>query len=247
MSWVVRIHGADSESIEIAATLAESSGWAHDGDTVLVGFIDHGDAVRFAQENRGVVEPARTWDREDLAHIVLPTGEIELEVGAAFGHGGHPTSRLALDALDALGPGEQRTLLDVGTGTGVLSIAAARQGFVATGCDIDPEAVAVATRNAHRNSVEHNTSYVTASPSQLVSTGWLAESEGFDIIVVNTLVGVHEIEGPAIVQLGCPTATLVATGLQGRDQVDRAVGSYPGYGIVDQRDEGPWSLVVLRQ
>ncbi|MGI9609494.1 MAG: hypothetical protein ACR2NL_04280, partial [Acidimicrobiia bacterium] len=81
MSWVVRIHSTDPDSIEIAATLAESSGWAHDGDVVLVGFTDHGDATRFAEDNSGVVEPAQNWGHEEIAHLALPAGDVELEVG----------------------------------------------------------------------------------------------------------------------------------------------------------------------
>lgn len=246
VAWVVRIEGGDPATIEVATALADTSGWAQDGQQILVGFTDHTDAAEFASAHDGTVEAARRWDRETLSHVTLPAGDIELEVGTAFGHGAHPTTRLALDALVSLGPGDRRTLLDVGTGTGVLAIAAARQGFIATGCEIDPEAVAIAMRNAKRNSVEAYTSFVIASPSQLVAPQWLATSAGFDVVTVNTLVGIHEAEGASIVRLCSPTATIIVTGLQGKHQVDRAVSSYAGFHVVDQRNESPWSLVVLR-
>jgi ribosomal protein L11 methyltransferase len=245
VSWVVRIEGGDPATIEIAAALADTSGWAQDGQLILVGFTDQATAAEFAAAHEGAVEASRPWGRETLSHVTLPTGEIELEVGTAFGHGAHPTTRLALDALVSLGPGGGRTVLDVGTGTGVLSVAAARQGFVATGCDTDPEAVAIAGRNAERNSVETRTSFVIASPSQLATPQRLVGSTGYDVVIVNTLVGIHEAEGIAILQLCSPTATIIATGLQGQAQIDRAVSSYAGFHVVEQRNDPPWSAVVL--
>ncbi len=247
MSWVVRIERADPETIEVAATLADASGWAQDGNLALVGFEDRSAADDFASAYGGAVEVATTWTDEDLAQVHLRTGVITLDAGTAFGHGAHPTTALALDALGSLGPGDRRTLLDVGTGTGVLSIAAARQGFVATGCDIDPDAVRIAVSNAQRNCVEAHTSFVVASPSQLAAPQWLATSAGFDVVVINALIGVHEAEGAAIVRLAAPTATIIATGVQQGDQVDRAVAAYQGYAVAERSEDGPWSVVVLRQ
>ncbi len=245
MSWVVRIEGADPDAIEIAASLADATGIAETAECMIVGFADHASARVFADAHGGSVEAAGSWGQDELSRVALTSGTIELEVGTAFGHGSHATTALALDALHSIGPGHHRPLLDVGTGTGVLSIAAARLGFRATGCDIEPAAVAIAVRNAKRNNVETHTSFVTASPTQLATPGWLAGSNGFDVVVINALVGTHEAEGAAITKLASPTATIIATGLQGQEQIDRAVSSYAGFRVVEQRNDPPWSLVVL--
>jgi ribosomal protein L11 methyltransferase len=86
------------------------------------------------------------WERapsEALAIVIDP--------GRAFGTGAHPTTRLCLELLLGLSPG---SLLDVGCGSGVLSIAAAQLGFEpVTAVDSDPAAVEAATANAAVNAV----------------------------------------------------------------------------------------------
>ena len=76
---------------------------------------------------------------------------IVIDPGRAFGTGAHPTTRLTLELLQGLEPGR---LLDVGCGSGVLSIAAAKLGFApVVAMDMDEVAVAVALDNARLNGV----------------------------------------------------------------------------------------------
>ncbi len=247
MGWVVRIDDADPEAIEIAATMADASGWAEVDGYCVVGFEDRQAAERFASDHHGSIEVTRPWSDDRVITLILPNRTLEIAPGPAFGHGRHPTTHLALNAIANLGEGGGRTMLDVGTGTGVLSLAAAQQGFIATGCDIDPEAVAVAISNAERNALTDSTSFVTATPTQLATPQWLTGSSGFDVVVVNALVGVHETEGPSIAKLAAQSATLICTGLRGQTQVSRAVAAYPGFHLVDHDRSGPWSLLTLRR
>src|SRR5262249_36931391 len=85
-----------------------------------------------------------------------PAGKIGLEIDAAtaFGTGEHATTRGCLTVIDALGGCRPHRILDMGTGTGILAMAAAkswRRRVVAR--DIDGEAVRVAAHNARRNGV----------------------------------------------------------------------------------------------
>jgi ribosomal protein L11 methyltransferase len=83
-----------------------------------------------------------------------PVGEesITIDPGRAFGTGAHPTTRLCLELVSELEP---TSLVDVGCGSGVLAIAAARLGFgPVIGLDSDPNAITAAEANAAANGVE---------------------------------------------------------------------------------------------
>ena len=89
----------------------------------------------------------------EVPEEVPGSGEaIVIDPGRAFGTGAHPTTRLTLELLQTLEPG---SILDVGCGSGVLSIAAARLGFApVTGIDVDDAAVEATAANARVNGVE---------------------------------------------------------------------------------------------
>lgn len=135
--------------------------------------------------NRMVIKPTwEKWDADDDAII------LEIDPGMAFGTGTHATSRLCLETLeriffheapfngsDAPVPAD---LLDVGTGSGILAIAAAKLGATRViAVDIDPTAVIIAQQNMALNRVESIVS---------VSTSPLGEVVGlFSVVVANIL------------------------------------------------------------
>jgi ribosomal protein L11 methyltransferase len=83
-------------------------------------------------------------------------GDLVIEPGLAFGTGEHPTTRLCLEAiLSSVGASARRggRCLDVGTGSGVLAICAARLGYDTLGIDVDPESIRTARANAERNGI----------------------------------------------------------------------------------------------
>lgn len=105
------------------------------------------------------------------------TCHIVLDPGMAFGSGHHATTRLCLTALersDLTG----RRVLDVGTGSGVLALAAARLGaHEVVAVDVDPDAVAVAARNAARNELPLDL--------RVGSLDVVSKAPPFDVVVAN--------------------------------------------------------------
>ena len=87
------------------------------------------------------------------SNMPAPQGAIRLSDGDAFGTGLHPTTALCLEALDELlNPSLPAAVLDIGTGSGVLALAALTKGVPnAVGLDIDPGALQVAAENARLN------------------------------------------------------------------------------------------------
>lgn len=117
------------------------------------------------------------------ARLAAGQSEIVIDPGQAFGTGGHESTRLALDLLAALPRSLRRgaRVLDVGTGSGVLALAALRLGAAWTlGVDLDRVAVAVALENARRNGLAARAAFVAGSLAGLAP-------RPFDIVVANLL------------------------------------------------------------
>jgi len=135
--------------------------------------------------DRFVIKP--TW-REYKAQ----PGEIvmELDPGMAFGTGLHPTTQMCLAAIEKYARPEMRTL-DLGTGSGILAIAAALLGVKSiVGIDNDPLAVKVAAENAALNHVTEPITVERGSLAEANAAALAGRPAGFDLIIVNILARV---------------------------------------------------------
>ena len=109
-------------------------------------------AERWREFHRGRVVAGSLWVGPPWERAPAGIASVVIDPGRAFGTGGHPTTLASLELLASLPAGGP--LLDLGCGSGVLSIAALRLGFVPVhACDIDPVAVSVTRENASRNGV----------------------------------------------------------------------------------------------
>ena len=168
---------------------------------------------------------------------------IEIEAALAFGTGHHGTTRGCLLAIDAIARRSRpRRILDVGTGTGVLSIAAARvfhRPVMAT--DIDPVAVAAARANAHRNRAG-------ASVTARRTAGARGIHGRYDLVLANILLGPLPRMAPSLAQLLAPQGHIVLSGLL-HAHANAALAAYRAQGLaLEQRiplDE--WTTLVLRR
>ena len=173
-----------------------------------------------------------TWsDARDDGAVTLT-----LDPGMAFGTGLHPTTQQCLEALSQLRL-EGVRVLDVGTGSGILAIAAAKRGareIVAV--DTDPLAVRAATENAKGNDLSVD-----------VRAGSAADVDGtFDVVLANLV-------GPVLVQIAADlrarvrtSGSLVAAGItaQAEPEVLHAFTAQ-GLGVIDRAERADWVRLIL--
>ena len=182
---------------------------------------------------RIVLHPA--WLPLDLVHA--DDVVVSLDPGRTFGSGSHASTRLVVAAIEAqLRAGDR--VLDVGTGSGVLGVVAARLGAASVrAIDIDPDSPSVTRANASRNQVE---GIVTASSEPIGSV----DGE-YDLVLANIGVRVLGELAAALLARVAPDGLLVLAGLLD-DQVDGLLAdAYAGAVEVERTSAEGWTAVVL--
>ena len=170
---------------------------------------------------------------------------IEIEAALAFGTGHHGTTRGCLLALDGLLKQRRpRRVLDLGTGTGVLAIAAAkalRRPVLAS--DIDPEAVAIARANTRLNGVAPLVRCVCASG--LTALTFRAHGP-FNLVLANILLAPLTRLAKPLRPLLAPDAHVILSGLLAT-QENAALAAYRPHGLrlVRRIPLGEWVTLVL--
>jgi ribosomal protein L11 methyltransferase len=187
---------------------------------------------------RFTVRPS--WDAGEA-----PAGEfvIDLDPGMAFGTGAHPSTRLVIGLAERLR--EQRPdlqhVLDLGCGSGILSIVAARLWPLASGLavDNDPQATICARENLERNRVS----------SFELQTGTLAGvARRFDLVMANIQADVLTALAPEIPARLAEHGRVILSGLL-LEQVDAVLAVFcsAGFRLDTRAEEGEWGALCLRQ
>lgn len=191
-------------------------------------------------------KPTKVGDRL----VIVPSWEpyepapddliLKLDPGMAFGTGGHPTTRLCMQVLETtVTPGMR--MADIGTGSGILSLAAARLGAVEVfATDIDSLACSIARENVIVNELEGTIQVLNASDFD-------RKAQQCDLIVANILAATIIELAPSIVPRLKPGGVFIASGIvvEFHDAVRDALAQLD-MTLMETRSEDIWVCLVFK-
>jgi len=240
------MRGGASPSVTLVASFERED----DARAAVEAFVDRFDAaLRFVEGDdwreayKAYFKPTRIGQRL----VVKPSWEafepspgdvvLTLDPGGAFGTGTHESTRLVLRALTPhLRPSMR--VLDVGSGSGILSIACLLLGAEhALAIDVDPEAVRVGLENARSNGVAERFESSTASLDEV--------SERFPLVLANIESRVLVPMASALCQRLSPGGVLVLSGLLATER-ERVREAYGALELLEATVDGEWLSLVLR-
>jgi ribosomal protein L11 methyltransferase len=266
LCWELWERGADSVEVRDRDTLSSGAG---ETSELRAGFPEAGIRDRVAEaisrlEPPALIEAIEVVDdgwsvgwREffspvelETLRVVTPWMErlddrretIVIDPGAAFGTGGHATTRLVLEMMESRAlsvSGLPSRVLDVGTGSGILAVAAAKLGAgIVEGIDDDPEAVRAAEENLRANGVEDIVSLRCADPREI--------SGACPLVLANLELSVFRDCAARIARLVEPGGEALLSGLL-VDQLDPCLELWPGFEERQRRDREGWGAIAVRR
>ena len=249
LKWEVEVYFSsppDDENLRelIRVTVSQSA-----AASLTIETLAEKDWVKASLDGLSIVHAGRfqVHGSHDRTRIPVNAIGIEIEAALAFGTGHHGTTRGCLLALDAiLKRRRPKRVLDVGTGSGVLAIAAARALHrpVAAG-DIDPVAVHAARSNAVLNRAG---AYVHPVTARGIRHQALFSERGYDLVFANILARPLMRLAPSITSVAAPDGDIVLSGLLAHD-VSGVLSAYAAQGwYLDHRgDLEGWAALTLRK
>lgn len=216
--------GFDPGHVEISERGVQEQDWAH-------AWKQYYHPLHIGQV---LVQPA--WER--LAGKPAP-GQIVvyLDPGMAFGSGTHPSTAMCVEFLQQLNL-EGRLVWDIGTGSGILALVAAKLGARVEAVDIDPVAVDAAQANRDLNKLQF-----------AVRVGSLEDLEGTpDVIVANIVASVIGPMLPRVQQILAPGGFFIASGvIRDRDPEILALAREAGLRLLRRRERGEWTAYLFQR
>ena len=178
----------------------------------------------------GNIVVAPPWD--------VPAGPVVIIIqpSMGFGTGHHATTRLCIDALQRLNIAG-RTVLDVGTGSGVLAIAASLLGASrSVGIDDDADAITAARENLELNP--------QAEATLLVADLRATDVGSADVVIANLTGGLLVSAARALQDLVARGGSLVLSGLMAVEETD-VLAAFPAWSVEHRSEEDEWLCVVI--
>jgi ribosomal protein L11 methyltransferase len=245
--WTVAIHFNEPPNETAVRALVGLAAGAEAANALTFETLGAKDWVKASQEGLKPVEAGRFIVHSEHYRMSVRVNRIGIEIGTAFafGTGHHGTTRGCLLALDHLLKARRPwRVLDVGTGTGVLAIAAARMlRRPVLASDIDRRSTRVARENVKRNRAPT----VTVVHAAGLGMRRFRNHGRFDMVLANILLSPLQRMATPMAQLLAPGAHVVLSGLL-TSQASAALASYRQQGLALERRvvlDG-WSTLILR-
>ena len=246
--WAVAIHFNDPPNETAVRALVGLAAGPEAANALAFETLAAKDWVKASQEGLKPVEAGRFIVHSEHYRSASALNRIGIEIGTAFafGTGHHGTTRGCLLALDHLLKARRpRRILDIGTGTAVLAIAAARvlrRPVLAS--DIDPRAARVARENVRRN----RAGTVTVVHAAGLGMRRFRDRGPFDLVLANILLGPLQRMATPMARLLAPGARVVLSGLL-TSQASAALAAYrhEGFALEHRIVLDGWSTLVLRR
>jgi ribosomal protein L11 methyltransferase len=247
--WIVEAYfGAPPDEANVRALVAAAAGDAA-ARAATFGRVDERDWVTASLEGLKPVRAGRFIVHGAHGRDAVKANDIAIEIEAAlaFGTGHHGSTRGCLHMLDLVArKGRPRAILDLGTGSGVLAIAAAKlfRRRIHAG-DIDPVCVTAAGANAKRNRAER---FVRPVLAKGAAHPVLRAGAPYDLVLANILARPLRDLAPKITKLTSPSAEIILSGLIGRD-VPGVVAAYrtQGTALARRIDIDGWATLLMRR
>src|SRR3954462_15793630 len=246
--WDVTVHFAEPPDQPLVRELVANAAGADIAEGIAFDTVEAKDWVKASLEDLVPVPAGRfvVYGQHDRERVAPNKLGIEIEAALAFGTGHHGTTRGCLLLLDhVLKAWRPRRVLDLGTGTGVLAISAAKALHIKLlASDIDPLAVKVARENARLNGRRDLVNVIRGTG---FSAPQFERARPFDLVLANILaIPLRQMATPMARHLAL-SALVILSGLLPH-QAQSVIAAYRGRGLVLERHiqiEG-WSSLLMR-
>ena len=252
------ILNADKETVRVSLFVPEEKNFVEYKSFLDSRFLELGLAVTITADGVNEEDWAESWKQYykpiPLGRVtIVPAWEeycakddeiiVRMDPGMAFGTGTHETTRLVIELMqDELRPGDR--VLDVGTGSGILSICASKLGAGSCAAyDIDPVAVKVARENAKDGGCDN----ITVEVSDLLKNVDISGGK-YDLCVANIVADIIIRMMPDISKYVKPDGAIILSGIicMRADEVRESVAQ-AGYTVVREARENDWLALMIKK